>query len=129
MNKLEVEEEDGGDPAVDGVVWVKSGVVDHAFDELGVHLNNKLLDSDGVDLRLPKGSEESVEFELGLRVSRLAVMEGEGAEPTGVALLIGTDLKEDVANTIHARINCEDDRLLGLVVEGAKCRGGSDLLL
>jgi hypothetical protein len=57
VNELEVEEENGRNPAVDCVVRVHGGIVDHPLDELSVHLNDKLLGTDGVELSLLQGTK------------------------------------------------------------------------
>ena len=105
VDELEIEEEDGGDPAVNGVVQMKRRVVDHALDELGIHFYYETLDSDGEKLGLLQGAEETVEFELGLRVALLALVEGDGSEPTRVALLVVSDLEDDIANSVHTRVD------------------------
>ena len=47
---------------------MESRIVDHSLDELGIHLNDKLLDSDGEELGLLQGSKEAIELELRLRI-------------------------------------------------------------
>src|ERR1700710_1373653 len=80
VDKLEVKQEDCRDPAVHGVVRMQGGGVDHAFDELRVHLYNQLLNTDGEDLSVLEGTEEAIELELSLGVARLAIVEGDGTE-------------------------------------------------
>ena len=40
VNELEVEEEDSCDPVVYGSVWLYVWVAEHAFDILGIHLDD-----------------------------------------------------------------------------------------
>jgi len=54
---------------------MESGIVNHALDELGIHFNDKLLDSDGEELSLLQRLEETMELELGLGVTRFLVVD------------------------------------------------------
>ena len=101
VDKLEVEQENRGDPAIDHVIWVQSRVVDHAFDELGVHLDNELLDSDCKELHLPESAKESAEFQLSLRVASFAIVKGDGTKTTGVALPVFAQLEENESDAVH----------------------------
>jgi hypothetical protein len=40
MNKLEVEQLNGGNPAIDGRIWLDVGVVEHATHILCIHFNS-----------------------------------------------------------------------------------------
>ena len=69
MDEFEIEEEDCSDPAVDSVVWMERRVVEHSLDELGIHLDDKLPDTDREQLGLPESTKQSVKFEFGLGVA------------------------------------------------------------
>ena len=126
VDELKVEQENHGDLAIDRVVWVQGRVVDHSFDELGIHLNDKLLDSDGEELGLLQGSKEAIELELRLRIAGLSVVEGDGSETTGIALPIFSDLEENVSSSVGTRVDCEDDRSVRFIVNGSESRGVND---
>ena len=79
VDKLEIKQQDSSDPSVDSVIWVESGTIDHSFHELRIHLYNQLLNSNSVKLSLLERMEESIELKLGLRVTGLAVIEGNGS--------------------------------------------------
>ena len=95
VDELEVEEESRRDPAINGIVRMKSRVINHPLNKLSVHLDDKLHNSDGVQLSMLEGAEEAVELEFRLRVVRLAVVEGDGAETTRILLLILSELEDN----------------------------------
>lgn len=105
VNKFEVKQEDRRDPPVDRIVGVKGRGIEHSLDELRVHLNDKLLDTDSEELGLFQSAKQPVEFKLSLRVARFAVVENDRAESTRVALLVFAELKKNESDSIHARIN------------------------
>ena len=50
MNKLEVEQLNGGDPAIDGCVQLDVGVVEHPMYILSVHFYHQISSSDDMHL-------------------------------------------------------------------------------
>jgi hypothetical protein len=126
MDELEVKQEDSRYPAVHGVVRMQGGGVDHALDELRVHLYNQLLHTDGEDLSVLESTEEAIELELSLGVARLAIVKGDRTKPAGIALPILSDLEENVPDAVCARVDSEDNWSVGLVLDGAQGRRGED---
>ena len=99
---------------------MKGRIVDHSLNELGVHFDDETFDSDDVQLRLPERPKETIELELSLRIARLLFVECDGTASTDVTFLIVSYLKNDVASTIHARVDGEDDWVIRFVVDGSK---------
>ena len=60
--ELEVEEEDGGDPPVDGGIGLDVRVAEHTFDVAGIDFDDKFADADKVETGSTEGAEEAVEF-------------------------------------------------------------------
>ena len=117
VDRFEIEEEDGGNPSVDGIVRVEGRGIDHVLHKLRVHLDYQLLYTNGEDLRMLQGAEEAVELQLRLRVSGFAIVEGDGAKSTGISFPILPDLEENVSNAVGTGVNSEDDWSIGLVVD------------
>ena len=126
VDELEVEEESRRDPAINGIVRMKSRVINHPLNKLSVHLDDKLRNSDGVQLSMLEGTEEAVELEFRLRVVRLAVIEGDGAEMTRILLLILSELEDNIADTVHTRIDGEKNWTTELMVDGMQSRRVGD---
>ena len=59
VHKLEVKEKNRRDPAVDSVVGMESRVIDHPLNELGIHLDDELLNSDRIKLSMLQGAEDT----------------------------------------------------------------------
>ena len=55
VHKLEVKKFDGGDPSVRCSVWLDIRVVQHAFDELGVHLYDQVSNANNMNSKRTKG--------------------------------------------------------------------------
>jgi H2-forming N5,N10-methylenetetrahydromethanopterin dehydrogenase-like enzyme len=72
VDEFEVEEEDGGDPPVDGSVRLHVRVTEHTFDITGVDFDDEIADADKVEAHGLERTEETIEFEFCLRVTRLA---------------------------------------------------------
>jgi hypothetical protein len=72
--ELEVEEEDGSNPAIDCGIWLDIGVAEHTFDIAGINLHDKLADADEVEAGSVEGVEESIELQLSLGVAGLALI-------------------------------------------------------
>ena len=66
MDQFEVEKQDCSDPLIDGGVRLDVGILEHAANALGVHFNDKVLDTNEVEAEGAKGSEQSIELELSL---------------------------------------------------------------
>jgi hypothetical protein len=122
MYKVEVEEEDGCDPAVYGCVWLHIQVLEHAFDILRIHFYNKISDTDYVDAKCVEGTEEAIEFNLQLGVALLMLVPGDGPEMQGAALTIFTLLGEDPTDSAPGRVDREENGARGGVVNGDKGR-------
>jgi hypothetical protein len=88
VDEFEVEEENRGDPAIDRRVGLNVGVMQHAFDELGVHLDHQMADPNEVNAEGAESPEETVEFEFGLRVTSLALIPRYRAETGRAALIV-----------------------------------------
>jgi hypothetical protein len=105
---------------------VQRRVVDHTLDVLSVHFDHKVLDADRIQLSVLQSAEETIKLELRLRITRLSIVKGDRSEAAGIALSIFTKLKEDVTDTIGARVDSENDRSFGFVVERTKGRRVQD---
>jgi hypothetical protein len=68
MLEFEVEKEDGGDPAIDCGIRLDIGVAEHTFDIAGIDFNNKLVDTNKVEVGSTEGVEETVELQLSLGI-------------------------------------------------------------
>jgi hypothetical protein len=66
MNQLEVEEEDRGNPAVYGCIWLHVGVTEHTFNVLCIHLYNQISDSHNMNMKGMEGAKEPIELNLWL---------------------------------------------------------------
>ena len=108
---------------------MEGGVIDHPLNELGIHLDDELLNSDRIKLSMLQGAEESIEFELRLRVVRLAGVERNRPETTRVSLLTLSKLEEDVANAVRTRIDRKNNWMLRLVVDRMQSRRAGDQVL
>jgi hypothetical protein len=71
VDEFEVEEQDGGNPAVDGSIRLHVWVAEHTFDITGIDFDNEIVDADKVKVHGPEHVEETIEFELCLRVMQL----------------------------------------------------------
>ena len=100
MDEFEVEEVDCGDPVVDGGIQLDVGIFEHATNKLGIHLNNEMRYANNVEVESAKGTEQPIKLELGLRVSTLMLIPGEGPETCGPLLPIQAFLREDPSNAM-----------------------------
>jgi hypothetical protein len=66
VQKHEVQHCDGCHPAINCCVGLQIWIFEHSLDAGGVDFNNKVLDTDDVYAQIVKGTEEAVEFNLGL---------------------------------------------------------------
>ena len=73
-----------------------------------------------------QGSEETVELELHLRVAGFSIVESDGPKTARVTFLVFSNLKEDVSNSIGTRVDSQDHRTFGLVVQREESRGIGD---
>jgi len=100
VDEFEVEEVDCSDPAVDGGIRLDVGIFEHATNKLGIHLNNEMRYANDVEAESMKGTEQPIKLELGLRVSTLALIPGEGPETRGPSLPIWAFLREDPSDAV-----------------------------
>ena len=88
MDELKVKQKDSCNPPVDSIIGVQGRVLDHSFYKLRIHLNNQLFDAYSVQLGVLQGPEETMQLKFHLRIPRLAIIEGNRAEPAGVTFPI-----------------------------------------
>jgi len=53
VDKFEIEEEDSGDPSVDGGIWLYIWVAKHTSDVACIHFNYEVADADNVETLHP----------------------------------------------------------------------------
>ena len=80
MNELEVKEHDGSDPIVYSRVQLYIRVLEHALDILGIHLYDKVSDTNNVYMEGAESAKEPIELNLWLGVALLMLVPGNGAE-------------------------------------------------
>jgi len=107
--EFEGEEKDGSDPSIDGRAGLNIRIAEHTFDELGVHLDYEIVDSDKMKAKGTQGTKKSIKFELGLGVAGLALTPGDGSETGRAAATIRALLREDPPDSSVGRVNCEID--------------------
>jgi len=50
VDKFEIKEEDGGDPSVDGGIWLYIWVAEHTSDVTCIHFNYEVANADDVEM-------------------------------------------------------------------------------
>ena len=105
MNELEVEEEDHGNPAIDGSIWLDVGVAEHTFDIACVNFHNKIADANEVKACGVECTKKPIELELHLRIMRLALGPQDGTKTQRAAAAIGAVLHENPPNTANGRVD------------------------
>jgi len=74
--------------------------VEHTFDIACVDFYDKVVGSDEVEVSSIEGTEEAIEFDLGLRITRLMLVPQNRAKAQGAAVSISTVLRKDPSNTM-----------------------------
>jgi hypothetical protein len=64
VDKFEVKKEYGSDPSVDRSIWLYVRIAEHTFDVTCIHFNDKIADSDEMNVGGMEHTEEPVKFEL-----------------------------------------------------------------
>jgi len=90
---------------IDGGVQLDVRIAKHAFDITCVDFNDKVADTDNVEVHHTEGAEEAIEFKLGLRVVGLTFVPGDRAKAQGVVAPIGAVLRKYPAYAVDGRIN------------------------
>ena len=122
VDELELEGEDGYDPAIDASGRRDVRIRQHTFDVPRIDFDDEVSNANEVEAERAKSSEETVEFELGLGESRFALVEGDGSEAVVESNLrvVRSALGEDVADGDVRGVDGEDDWGRGSVVDCAK---------
>jgi len=62
VDKLEIEQQDTGNPSIDRHVRLHVRIVNHTLDVLGVHLDSEVSDSEDPYVDSAESAEESIKF-------------------------------------------------------------------
>ena len=69
IKELEVKKSDGSNPMIDSGIRLNVRVVDHTSNELGIHFNNQMLNSDNVDTESTESTEQTIKLKLSLGIA------------------------------------------------------------
>ena len=90
-------------------------MVKHTLNVLCINLYNKVPSPNDIDVNLFQSTKQAEEFELGLRIPRFALIEGDRAKMTGIMNFVGANLREDIPTGDGAGVNSKNDWVGGVI--------------
>jgi hypothetical protein len=120
VDELEVEKQDGSDPAIDCCVGLHVGVVEHSLDVLCIHFNHKPADADEVKVECSECLKQSIELEFGLGIMRLMLIPRDRTEAHGAASPVCTILRQYPSYSMVRGVDSKINRAIRGVINGDK---------